>query len=317
MKPTIFVSCGQVTDAEIRLGKNLVSLIEKDGRYGAFFAENQSSLEGVTQNILARLESAAGFVAVLHPRGEVTVPDNSLPSGSRIFTRASVWIEQEIAILALLAQVEKKKLTVQVYSKRGVTREGLRSYVMTNPHEFESEDEVLKHFHGVLTGWSLAAGARGVALMPVASRQLDPRDATFFTLRLAFHNFGDQQATDARVRMKIPMKFIRHVHIANETRRDTHLHMEMDRSWFAGNELFQQLYAGDTTRVVQEIHYYVDDSRVPTDDDAFEIDIRSGNAPAFIGRVPVATLQTMSPDERYMILPAVENISPLKPFKGA
>src|SRR5947209_4943536 len=109
MKPIIFVSCGQVTEEERQLGKNLVNLIREDGRYEAYFAENQSSLEGVTTNILAKLEQAAGFIAVIHPRGDVRVP-SSVTVSSTPFTRASVWIEQEIAILAMLAQVQHRKI---------------------------------------------------------------------------------------------------------------------------------------------------------------------------------------------------------------
>jgi hypothetical protein len=316
MKPIIFVSCGQVTPAELQLGKDLVRLIEDDGRYSAYFAENQSSFEGVTQNILARLEDAAGFVAVIHPRGDVHVSigaDQVQP----VFTRASVWIEQEVAILAMLSQIQKKQVAVQIYSKRGVVREGLRSYVMTNPHEFDDEAQILLHFRGVLAGWTLSRAVHCVALRPIIRREPHDRNPEMSTLRVALHNDGDEQALDARVRMRMPMRYIRHVHIANERRRNTHLEMELERSFFLDQNLFQQLYPNDTTRFVQEIYYYVDASWPPVTDDLFEIEIRSGNAPIFVGRVPLAQLQATAPNSPYMILPAVGDASQLVPFAGA
>jgi hypothetical protein len=317
MKPTIFVSCGQVTPEEIALGKNLVRLINQDGRYHPYFAEDQSSLEGVTNNILGRLETAAAFVAVIHPRGEVQVPDTSKVSGFRSITRASVWIEQEIAILAMLSQIQKKTVNIQLYSKRGVTREGLRSYVMTNPYEFGDESEVLEHFAGVLAGWVLAPPLRGVALRPVILRQPHGLNAEMSILRVAFHNAGDEQATDARVRMTIPMKFIRHGHINYEKSRNSHLEMEIDRSSFEDQKLFDSLYANDTTRFVQELYYYVDASYVASEADVFEVEIRSGNAPVFVGRVTIAELQETVANEKYMMLPAVGGVSSLVPFSGA
>jgi len=312
----IFVSCGQVVPAEIQLGKDLVRLIEQDRRYDAYFAENQSSFDGVTQNILARLDGAAGFIAVLHPRGEVHVPnDGDAPSGS--FTRSSVWIEQEIAILAMLSQVQKRPVAVQVYSKRGVVREGLRAYVMANPYVFDNETEVLQHFAGVLASWKLAQPIRGVALRPIISRKQHGLNRELSTLRVAFHNSGDEKATDARVRMRIPSKFIRNNVVENEKRRNSHVEIELDNGYFRDQDLFEQLYPNDTTRNVQEIHYYVDAFRPPSAEDRFEVEIRSGNAALFDGKVPVAELQEMTPNTRYLMMPVIEGVSELVPIGGA
>lgn len=161
MKPLIFISCGQVTQAERKLGKTLCEIIEADGRYEPYFAENQSSLEAVTANILAKLVAADGFIGVLHPRGEVRIP--SAGGVDTTVTRASVWIEQEIAILAAMAQLQRRPIRLQLYVKQGVTREGLRVYVMANPHEFSSEDEVASHFRDMLKTWNLQLGPRALA----------------------------------------------------------------------------------------------------------------------------------------------------------
>jgi hypothetical protein len=312
MKPLIFVSCGQVTREEIQLGKDIVELIRRDGRYDAYFADNQSSLEGVTTNILAKLDQAAGFVAIMHPRGEVQIP-SSIASSTASVTRASVWIEQEIAILAMLAQVQHHSVNVQVYTKRGITREGLRLYVMTNPFEFDREAEILNHFAQLLPTWHLIPVMHGVALSPVLTRQHHAQDPTLFTVAIALHNSGDEQAADARLRLRFPMKYIRHSRMQNETRRNSHLEIELNRDWFAGQNLFQELYPHETSRVLQEIHYFVGQSEMPIND-VFEIEIRSGNTPAFKGRVAIAGLQSIAPDLAHYVLPESGGYSLLSPF---
>jgi len=160
MKALVFVGCGQTTPEERALGKAIFEIVQEDGRYEPYFAENQSSLDGVTQNILARLVEAEAFVAILHPRGDVAIP--SLTSPTAHFTRASVWIEQEIAILATLAQMYRKQVRFQLYARKGVAREGLRLFVMSNPVEFESEAEVVEHFRLVLPTWNLQVTQRAV-----------------------------------------------------------------------------------------------------------------------------------------------------------
>src|SRR6266568_3993872 len=73
-EPMIFVSCGQSTPAERKLGQSIAELVEKKTGCRAYFAENQNTLEGVTENILKRLHTAVGFIAIMHPRGMVTNP---------------------------------------------------------------------------------------------------------------------------------------------------------------------------------------------------------------------------------------------------
>ncbi len=313
MQPLIFVSCGQVTPEEIQLGKDIAHLIRQDGRYEAYFADNQSSLDGVTANILAKLDQAAGFVAIMHARGEVQVADAGA-SAARSFVRGSVWIEQEIAILAMLVQVQRRKVNVQLYTKRGLTREGLRVYVMTNPYEFAEEKEVLQHFAQILPAWQLAVVTHGPALSPVLTRLQHTQDPALFTVAVALYNTGDEQATDARVRLRFPMKYIRHSHIPNEKKRNSHLEIELNHKWFADQNLLHDLYPQETTQVLQEIHYFVEPSQVPPMTDVFEIQVRSGNTPAFTGRVAIAGLQIIPLDLAHFVLPESGGFSLLSPF---
>jgi hypothetical protein len=154
-KPIIFVSCGQVTQEEKELGLKIRELIDGTGVFEGYFAENQSSLEGVTQNIFAQLERCFGLICVMHPRGEV-----SSPYGTTV--RASVWIEQEIAIAAFLTCVKGRKIRIRAYLKKGIHREGIRDKILVNPIQFEDEREILADLPQLIQGWSRELSALGM-----------------------------------------------------------------------------------------------------------------------------------------------------------
>lgn len=135
----VFISCGQYTNAEKTLGKALAQAVTDLTPFEGYFAENQSDLNGLSRNILDALRGCAGFVAVMHNRGRVETP-----AGNHV--RASVWIEQEIAIAAFLRQSQDRRIEVAVYAQKGIKREGLREQLHLNPIEFDSEDEVLSDF---------------------------------------------------------------------------------------------------------------------------------------------------------------------------
>lgn len=64
-KPIFFVSCGQVTPEERQLGLKISELINGTEVFEGYFADNQSSLEGVTQNIFAQLGRCFGLICVM------------------------------------------------------------------------------------------------------------------------------------------------------------------------------------------------------------------------------------------------------------
>ena len=113
--PIVFISCGQCTPQEIELGQNLEAAVNELPDCKGYFAQNQGSLEAVSRHILGALDRAVGFVAVLHRRGEVLAQGSD--SGARAtHTRGSVWVEQEIAIAAFLAQIHNKNIPALVYA---------------------------------------------------------------------------------------------------------------------------------------------------------------------------------------------------------
>jgi hypothetical protein len=138
--PTVFISCGQYTLKEIRLGKALAVEVTANTACPGYFAENQNTLENLTSHIFNAINNCAGLVAVLHRRGQLTLPNGS----SQV--RASIWIEQEIAIAAFLAQVHKRQFPIAVYIQKGIKREGVREQLRIDAIEFDDEAEVIEHF---------------------------------------------------------------------------------------------------------------------------------------------------------------------------
>src|SRR5262245_17522132 len=112
-KPLIFVSCGQWSESERSLGKDICELIRAHTACEPYFAQNQSGLDGLTTHILGALDRAAAFLGVLHHRGTFQNIEDKL------ITRASVWIEQEIAIAAYLRQIAKRPIEIRLFIQNG------------------------------------------------------------------------------------------------------------------------------------------------------------------------------------------------------
>lgn len=62
----------------------------------------------------------------MHPRGQVE------GLGGNRHTRASVWIEQEIAIAAFLTATRNRDIPVLLYIQRGIKWEGVREQLSVN-----------------------------------------------------------------------------------------------------------------------------------------------------------------------------------------
>lgn len=147
---TVFVSCGQSTTIERELGKEIARLVEQKAGCKAYFAENQSTLEGVTENILKRLHGAVGFIAIMHPRGKVSDPTNP---DKTPWVRGSVWVEQEIAIAAFISQALQHPMRVRVFVHASIEREGLRDKLHLNPKLFQEDAEILEDLTALLPSW--------------------------------------------------------------------------------------------------------------------------------------------------------------------
>lgn len=143
----VFISCGQVTPAELQLGNSVSDLVRRLTPYEPYFAQNQSSLEGLSRNILDALNDAVGLIAIMHARGKVVSFDG------KEHTRASVWIEQEIAIAAFVTQALKRPIHVKAYIHADIKREGMRDQLHLNPIAFSQNEEILRDLETVLPEW--------------------------------------------------------------------------------------------------------------------------------------------------------------------
>jgi hypothetical protein len=145
-KKTVFISCGQSLESERALGKRAAELVRNLTPFEGYFAENQSDLKGVTESILSRLYDSVGFIAIMHHRGTVSGLE-------RTTTRASVWIEQEIAIAAFMGQILKRPLRIVSYYQQGIELEGVRQFILLNPKPFKNNEDVLEDLKTVLREW--------------------------------------------------------------------------------------------------------------------------------------------------------------------
>jgi hypothetical protein len=119
--------------------------------FGGYFAEDQSSANGLIANILEKLYHCAGFVVVMHPRGVVKNDHDS------VHIRGSLWIEQEIAIVSLIRQFVRKDTEIKIaaYIHQSIQREGIRDLIQLNAVLFDSDDKILSDLRSKISEWRL------------------------------------------------------------------------------------------------------------------------------------------------------------------
>lgn len=143
-RKTVFVSCGQFTDEERDLGKRACDLVEQFTPFQGYFAQNQVTLKALSENVLRRLYESVGLIVIMHHRGKIEGRDT---------IRASVWIEQEIAMATLMEQVLGRPLHIAVFIQKGIAREGIRQQIQLNPIEFTRSEEVIAALRDILPTW--------------------------------------------------------------------------------------------------------------------------------------------------------------------
>jgi hypothetical protein len=124
----IFISCGQVTDLEKTVGSLLKAAVDGVPGYQGYFAETVHDLEALAQNVLKGLQNCSGAIVILQDRGTVIQTD-----GSEWGHRSSVWVNQEIAILAYRQYCESKRIPILVFAEPTVKLEGAMTSLIVNP----------------------------------------------------------------------------------------------------------------------------------------------------------------------------------------
>ena len=132
----IFISCGQETAQELKLGKEIKSEVERHGMEG-FLAQAVHSADELNKTVFSALQKCSGFCAVMHRRGEINYQEYSP------IQRASVWIQQEIALLMYRRFSQGRPIPIRVFTQKGILLEGVMKYTIANPIEFEKDKEVL------------------------------------------------------------------------------------------------------------------------------------------------------------------------------
>ena len=258
-KPLIFVSCGQYTENERQLGKDICSLLTTvRPDVTAYFAENQSTVEGLSNELLMALYRAAGFICVMHRRGDLYVP------GGRTVTRGSVWIEQEIAIVAFINHVLGRSVPTLYYKETGISLEGIRSVLLMNPRiEFATESEVLKDLTSALPSIAFVPH-NSYDLVPALSyRRIANRsnaDHHVYELTADVRNVGSDRITDFEIRIYFPRAFLNPSTSwgAEDRRRSTPSHICFSAN--ATGRASGGLYPGDGAVNPLTIEYFVDDA---------------------------------------------------------
>ena len=203
IRKTIFISCGQFTDAEKRLGKRIAEEVRKLTDLEPFFAEEVQDLSGLDANILNALHDCVAFITVLHPRGQIKRPD-----GSGV-VRASVWIEQEIAFATYIQRVENRPLPIIAFKHKAVGREGIRDLLHLNPIEFADENEVLAELPKRLAQWK-SLRPSGVELQ-LASRIVGQQDGHLIRrLETTLVNETNSPIEKYEFEMRLPSSILKH-----------------------------------------------------------------------------------------------------------
>ncbi len=202
-KRTVFISCGQYTQAEKSLGRQIAEMVKKVTGLEPFFAEDVQDLNGLDANILGALRDCVGFIVVLHPRGQITRPDKPA------VIRGSVWIEQEIAIATYIQRVEKRALPTIAFKHKSVSREGIRELLHLNPIEFTDESKVLAVLPEALRAWKLPASA-GIQLKLKSVSVASPQDHPIRRLEVVLVNDTNQEITAYNCKLNLPAGILKH-----------------------------------------------------------------------------------------------------------
>jgi hypothetical protein len=155
----IFVSCGQLTTEEKSLGLAVKSAIDATPGFEAYFAESVHEVEALERNVFEALRQCSGAVVFLHERG--TVVDTL---GSEWGHRSSVWVNQEVAILAYRKFLEARQLPILAFKDEQVKLEGAMTTLIINPVPIVGETEVVERVKLWLESHAFSTGSDDVFL---------------------------------------------------------------------------------------------------------------------------------------------------------
>jgi hypothetical protein len=124
----IFVSCGQLTPTEKRLARLVQDEIDSHTGFRAYSADRVQSLTALCDHVFDALRRCAGAVVLIHAR-----------EGGR----SSMWVNQELAILAYRRFFESADIPIIAFKDNSVTLEGAMSTLIVNANPLGNEQTVV------------------------------------------------------------------------------------------------------------------------------------------------------------------------------
>jgi hypothetical protein len=251
MPPIIFVSCGQYTADEKRLGKQVCEIV-RGFNYEPYFAETQSNLKGLHENILTKLNECSGLITIMHPRGQVEY------SATAKHIRGSVWIEQEIAIAAFMTHCMGRKIEVAAFIHENIKREGIRDLLHLNPISFRSDNEVLEQLPMILARWKPESSSAKLKI--TYSKVKITGERHDYILEIFVENTGSARIEQYALDLSFPNAFLNQGSIysleLDGRRTTTHRYFRVTEQHYPNKAIFP----GDTQRVFI-LDYFVDRNR--------------------------------------------------------
>jgi hypothetical protein len=123
--------------------------------------------------------------------------------------RASVWIEQEIAIATYIQRVEKRTLPIIAFKHMSVGREGIRDLLHLNPFEFTDETEILTELPKRLAAWrSLKPSGVELQITSKAAGRQEGHDVRRLEITLA--NGTNRLIEKYELEIRLPSSILNH-----------------------------------------------------------------------------------------------------------
>ena len=143
-KARVFISCGQRTEREKKIGLEVEKYFRERG-FETYFATEVHSPEALSEHIFASLKESEYFVFIDFKREKIESGwFKKIKSGK---FRGSLFVNQEIAIAAFL------KLEGIGFLEKGVKREGILDYLIFNARPFKDGTEIIARLKNETSHW--------------------------------------------------------------------------------------------------------------------------------------------------------------------
>lgn len=189
----IFVSCGQLTAEERNLGQQIKAEVDAVPGFEAYYADAVQSLAGLAEHILDALRRSAGAIVVLHPRGRV-LSDR----GDDLGVRSSVWINQEVAILAYRQFADRADLPILAFADPSIGLEGAMTAFIVNPKPLTDARSLLPQVREWLLALPVSQSAANVAVFEEKWNALTENDRTLLAALVAEGGHGIKESSVRR-----------------------------------------------------------------------------------------------------------------------